>query len=145
MGSKQGAIKVAAARLGLSLDEYTAKIADGLKWCITCNDWHPVGAFGRDDSRGDGLASRRKASAYQRITDGPGKNERIAQAQRGLSWCRDCRAWLLSADVRSGCCRRHIAENARIRYATDSRYRAERRQHAHSRERNVAPVPVLGQ
>lgn len=32
MGSKVGIMKVAAKRLGLSFEEYTAKLAAGLKW-----------------------------------------------------------------------------------------------------------------
>lgn len=52
--SEQGA-RVAAGKLGLSFAEWCAKRADGLKWCSRHKDWHPVGDFPADLSRGDGL------------------------------------------------------------------------------------------
>jgi hypothetical protein len=57
MGSAAGVLKVAAARVGLSLDEYMARRNAGLKHCFRCSDWHPVAEFGPDASRSDGLAA----------------------------------------------------------------------------------------
>src|ERR1700730_9911228 len=51
MGSKLGVLKVAAKRLGLRFEEYTAKLEAGFKWCIQCRSWNPVGEFGTDNSR----------------------------------------------------------------------------------------------
>lgn len=58
MGSAAGARKVAAARIGVPLAEYDARVMRGEKWCMACKRWHLRKAFGRDASRGDGLAAR---------------------------------------------------------------------------------------
>lgn len=55
MGSVSGVEKVAARRIGLTLEAYRAKVASGLKWCTGCKEWHPRSEFVRDRSRGDGL------------------------------------------------------------------------------------------
>lgn len=70
MGSAEGARATAARRIGLSLDEYDARIASGEKWCGRCRVWHPVSAFGRDRSRADGMASacRRKRGELARTS-----------------------------------------------------------------------------
>lgn len=61
MGSRQGTIKAAAARLGISLEEYLTKLDAGLKWCTKCKGWKQITEFAKDKSRGDGL----KASCLQ--------------------------------------------------------------------------------
>jgi hypothetical protein len=48
----------AAARLGITAEEYAARRASGEKWCVYCSGWHPVGSFQRDKSRSDGLSNR---------------------------------------------------------------------------------------
>jgi len=48
----------AAARVGLTLAEYDAKVATGEKWCTGCKAWHQRDAFASDASRTDGLAAR---------------------------------------------------------------------------------------
>ncbi len=58
MGSAAGALKTAAARVGLTLAEYEARIANGEKWCTGCKAWLPRGSFVADLSRGDGLKAR---------------------------------------------------------------------------------------
>ena len=58
MGSALGVEKIAAHRVGLSLDAYRAKVVAGLKWCSPCRDWHQRTEFVRDRSRGDGLSAR---------------------------------------------------------------------------------------
>ena len=57
-GNARGAMKTAAARVGLSLTEYTERTKHGEKWCTGCKAWHPVSAFVVDRSRGDGLRAR---------------------------------------------------------------------------------------
>jgi len=47
--------------------------------------------------------------------------------------------------VHGGLCKPHINEETRERYASDSRFRMERRQHAHGRKRGVSPIPLEGQ
>ncbi|WP_406263515.1 hypothetical protein [Streptomyces chartreusis] len=58
MGSAAGALKAAATRIGITVDEYQAHIAAGRKWCTGCKTWHPITAFRRDPSRTDGLSAR---------------------------------------------------------------------------------------
>jgi len=57
-GNALGAQKVAAGRVGVTLDEYRARLAANEKWCYRCRAWHPITAFPLDRSRGD----RRKSS-----------------------------------------------------------------------------------
>lgn len=57
MGSKLGAMKIAAKRVGIDFDEYLAKIESGEKWCHAGKHWQPVSNFHIDKSRGDGLAA----------------------------------------------------------------------------------------
>jgi hypothetical protein len=66
MGSKVGVIKIAAWRVGLSLDAYRLRIAEGLKWCWKCKTWQPREAFACDKTRGDGLGARCRACGYMR-------------------------------------------------------------------------------
>ena len=49
----EGAQKVAAKRIGLTVEQYRARLAAGEKWCRVCREWHPVAAFGIDRSRGE--------------------------------------------------------------------------------------------
>jgi hypothetical protein len=58
MGSATGSIRTAARRLGLTDDEYAARVGAGEKWCRACRAWHLREAFPADCSRGDGLDSR---------------------------------------------------------------------------------------
>ncbi len=73
--TKRGAIKCAAARIGVSIDYYDRKTAAGEKWCTRCKAWHLLAAFGRDLSRFDGLTavcvSARKQFSRERYTPKP--------------------------------------------------------------------------
>lgn len=144
MGSREGILKIAANRLGVSLEVYLERLADGLKWCRKCRTWHSRVMFNRDRSRGDGYNPICRACLL-RPTKGPPPAERRRQRGRGKAWCRDCGKWLPLSEVRGGLCRPHINQRDRERYATDARYRAERKQHAHARKRNIEPLPVVGQ
>ena len=53
--TREGALKNAAARLGMSLEEYCGKLAAGQKWCSKCKRWQLIEDFAIDRSRGDGL------------------------------------------------------------------------------------------
>ena len=55
MGTKLGVTKIAAKRIGVSLDVYLAHLAIGEKWCTRCKDWHSRDIFTKDITRSDGL------------------------------------------------------------------------------------------
>lgn len=57
MGSAIGAMKVAAVRAGLPLEEYQSRLNEGFKYCWACKEWHVHSDFQADLSRGDGLAA----------------------------------------------------------------------------------------
>ena len=59
--------KQGASRLGISVEEYQQRVADGQRRCAGCHAWHPVSEFGRDRSTTDGLnrICRAYARAYQ--------------------------------------------------------------------------------
>lgn len=57
-GSRIGALKAAAARIGVSYEEYRAHREAGEQWCSGCRDWHPEGLFG--GKRGYCAASYRR-------------------------------------------------------------------------------------
>ena len=64
--TREGAIKVAAKRIGISTEEYRAHIYAGQKFCITCRYWHPRNEFSMDASRSDGLHPSCRASRNRR-------------------------------------------------------------------------------
>lgn len=142
MGSKLGAFKVAAARVGLSLDEYIALREQGLKRCRVCNQWLPYSAYDADRSRGDGLACACKTCREAPSRKGPSKRDRRQKRAEGLAWCCDCRKYLPAGDVSNARCRFHNNAKAREMYASSERFRKERRQHAHSHKRDIAPIPA---
>lgn len=145
MGSKVGILKVAARRVGIPLELYLQKIQSDEKWCYRCKLWKPKANFSTDKTRGDGRKALCKACDYIRKTPGPGKAERREKRGKGLVWCRRCREWKPGNQVYAGLCRPHANEETRRLYGTSKRFRMERRQHAHSRKRNVAPIPPEAQ
>ena len=48
-------IKVAATRIGISVDQYISRLQQGQKWCTGCKQWHSRSLFATDRSRSDGL------------------------------------------------------------------------------------------
>jgi len=139
--TKDGAIKCAAKKSDISVAEYLERIKVGLKKCTICKQWKSIESFTKDRSRFDGLKSKCRACDYKPKTNNVGVRERKLMAERGLRWCRKCRQWLKSEFViKNGLCKPHEAEDARIRYATDEKYRRERRQHTYSRKRNCEPI-----
>lgn len=143
MGTRIGVMKVAAKRLGLTLQEYEARCAAGLKWCTGCKSWKPAGNFGIDRSRGAGRAAR--CTDCRRCGSGPGKGLRRRMQQAGLLWCRNCRKWKAEALVYAGLCRPCTNAADRARYAADLHYRLNRRQRVHARKRGVGPVAAEAQ
>lgn len=140
-----GALRCAAKKIGINVEEYITNKKNNLKWCTKCKEWRHIDSFVKDKSRYDGLKSSCLNCNSQRTTPGPTRRERIAKKIEGFQWCRGCKKWLPFPEVRAGVCKVHAASEARQRYANDEKYRAERRQHSHSRKRNIEPIPYEGQ
>lgn len=66
MGSRAGALKAAARRVGLRPEEYAARIAKGQKRCTRCGQWKRREDFGTDASRSDGLDAHCQACKRDR-------------------------------------------------------------------------------
>jgi hypothetical protein len=64
--TSKGAMKALAHKSGIPLEAFLDSIEKGLKWCYQCKDFHPVGDFGKDSSRYDGLTARCFASRNAR-------------------------------------------------------------------------------
>lgn len=58
MATALGNMKIAAARIGVDLEEYEHRRAAGEKWCTACKAWHKKSAFPRDRTRSDGRRAR---------------------------------------------------------------------------------------
>ncbi len=55
--TQEGALKIAAQKVGMSEQEYLSRLSQGEKWCTGCKEWHLQDAFAVDRSRGDGLTA----------------------------------------------------------------------------------------
>jgi len=62
----QHTLKIEAARAGVSVGEYQARLSQGQLWCYRCQDWHQAGAFPADARRHTG----RSGSCSQAIRAG---------------------------------------------------------------------------
>lgn len=147
LGSKIGADKVAAKKLGLSYEEYISKIGSGFRWCTACKSWKPILEFYKSSSRKCGISSLCKDCSNMRQSKshriGPSTRERRAKKLQGLMWCKVCKQWLPVEQVtKNGICRDHAAEYARNRYNNIESVRLERKEHSKSRKRNLYPIPV---
>jgi len=49
-------LKIEAARAGVGVGEYQARLRQGLLWCYRCQDWHQADAFPADARRHSGRA-----------------------------------------------------------------------------------------
>jgi hypothetical protein len=49
-------LKIEAARAGVGVEEYQARLRQGLLWCYRCQDWHEAEAFPADARRHSGRA-----------------------------------------------------------------------------------------
>ena len=65
--TEDGAVKVAAQRIGTSEDIYRHRLSAGLKWCTGCKAWHERSNFPVDRSRGDGLRARCLAATHGEV------------------------------------------------------------------------------
>ncbi len=77
--TKTGAIKVAAKKADLSVEEYLNFIANDLKKCTICKRWLTTNNFPKDKSRHDCLSSkcRECSRAIWRIKNITSSNKRI--------------------------------------------------------------------
>jgi hypothetical protein len=51
--TKEGAIKIAAKKVGISVEEYLAHKSNSEKWCYKCDEWKTFDEFGHDSTRSD--------------------------------------------------------------------------------------------
>lgn len=65
-GRKLGAFKRAAAKIGISLNEYIDRLERGQKHCIDCRQWKDRGEFHPDKTRWDGTSAKCKACSSMR-------------------------------------------------------------------------------
>lgn len=56
--TKIGGVKIAAAKLGISVEQYQQNVKSGLKWCFSCQAWVKVRLFNLDASSRDGKDNR---------------------------------------------------------------------------------------
>ncbi len=56
--TKSGAIKIAAKKIGIAVEQYYNFINEGFKWCYACRTWQLRENYGRDKLKGDGLSGR---------------------------------------------------------------------------------------
>lgn len=139
MGSALGVAKGAARRLGVSMEEYQGRQAQGLKWCTRCKEWRASAEFVRDRTRTDGLKAACRAHDA-RTTPGPTRAERRARDLAGQRWCRGCAAWLPAAEVpRRSACRPCAATEARAYYAGPGGDQIRALKYA--RKRGLDPIP----
>lgn len=54
--TKEGAVKIAAKKIGISIAEYKINIQKDLLWCTGCKAWHGKDEFNLDKSRWSGRA-----------------------------------------------------------------------------------------
>lgn len=55
--TKEGAVKCAAAKLGISFNDYSARVAGGFKHCRVCREWKDESEFNIDRSRSGSRAA----------------------------------------------------------------------------------------
>lgn len=148
MGSKLGALKVAAKRIGMSFEDYMAKQNAGLKRCMACKRWLPKDQFGKSRERGDGLETTCLDCITKRYTiKEVGTRERRAKRAIGLYWCKICRDWqprdlmvFGSSGSSTGLCRKHNNDYQRRQYKSNP----ERRHKAYlsAKERRAKAKPI---
>lgn len=66
MGSLLGVLRGHATRLGMTVEQYQARVASGQRWCCGCKEWHGGSRFTTDNTRSDGKARMcRKAKSLR--------------------------------------------------------------------------------
>jgi 5-methylcytosine-specific restriction endonuclease McrA len=138
--TKTGADKIAAKKIGISLDQYYRLQNSGMKWCTKGKHWQPVAHFNVDRSRGSGLSSNCRSCSRHGDVSKPSFEERHTKRELGLDWCCACLQWKPQVEIYGGYCRPCANAEDRRRYAEDPAYRARRQQHAYSRKRGIQPI-----
>ena len=87
--TREGAQKINARRLGMTLQQYQQRVASGEKHCSNCQRWHKQSAFGSDRSRGDGLEMSCKESRNARSRAAYVPSYRVIPNGRSLVPARD--------------------------------------------------------
>lgn len=120
MQTREGAIKIAAKKAGVSVEKYIALTSNGIKRCTKCKLWKRQTDFATDRSRHDGLKAK-----CQICSQGVPKS---------TFWC--C-IW--------GRCLQHQNAYNRSLYKSSPNFRYSRRQKTAIRRRNVDAVPPIGE
>lgn len=85
----EGALRIAARRIGITAEDYRAHLEASEKWCTACKTWHARSAFPRDSSRTDGLHACCRESRH---TPRKSAEERFkSKVQAGEN---DCLNWI---------------------------------------------------
>lgn len=148
MGSKLGALKVAAKRIGMSFENYMAKRNAGLKRCMACKRWLSRDQFGKSKIRGDGLEPTCLDCITKRYTiKEVGTRERRAKRAIGLYWCKNCRDWqprdlmvFSSSGSSTGLCREHYNIYQQKQYKSNPERR--RKAYLSAKERKAKAKPI---
>src|SRR3954468_14302659 len=86
-GRALGAVKTAARRVGLSIDDYRSRVSAHEKYCTGCKAWHPRIDFSADKSRSDGLSATCKVihnfRSRQRYRPKPNRKGWLAKTRPG--------------------------------------------------------------
>lgn len=83
-GRQLGAFKTAAAKLGMSFDDYVSRIERGDKNCIDCRCWKNRSEFYPDASRWDGTSAKCKSCSSGRGRASHTPVDASALAKKGL-------------------------------------------------------------
>ena len=57
-GTKDGAVKMAAGKLGVSVDEYRKRKAAGDRWCWSCKMWKLAAQFPQNSGYPGGVSGK---------------------------------------------------------------------------------------
>ncbi len=132
MGSKAGAIKVAAGRLGISFQEYMERINNDYTCCTICGAWKKNDEFCKDRSRPRGIAKRCK-SCSAGITRRKSMRARQSRAEKRDGDYRQARA-RINADVRLG-----LRPNPNELYCAKCGHKGEDKRHEYHHVMGYSP------
>lgn len=144
MGSKAGADKIAAKRIGISYEEYMENKQKGLKWCTHCKKFVKISEFGKDGSRADGLSSKcfKCRRADNKFPDRVDKKTRREMKNKGMLYCSKCEKFLPKDEMtKNGVRKKHANEAARKRYHENEAVRMTVYQYNYSRKRKLNKIP----
>ncbi|MBL8867146.1 MAG: hypothetical protein JNK93_16445 [Planctomycetia bacterium] len=82
-GRRLGAFKAAAAKIGVTFDEYVSRIERGEKFCIDCREWRDRGLYCSDSTRWDGLSAKCIECQQARYDEGYECEDATDMARKG--------------------------------------------------------------